>query len=180
MNSRSFQYVQISQIKLFFPLRVNHQYTKSRKLFHDSPMSNGIQKVWRCQRCSSFETLFFRTLLNHYNSVHKNEINFSVKFDVESCAFNFNKYNSYYKHVRAHHNSQLEINRRNNQYGKFYWTRARCVQWKCWINESEQNDDSYDRHTIDDDFQPESKESTESEYEEENTLPIPVSHYTSE
>ena len=48
------------------------------------------------------------------------------------------------------------------------------------FNESEESDDSYDSHTIVDDLQPESEESTESEYEEENTLPIPVSHYTSE
>ena len=48
------------------------------------------------------------------------------------------------------------------------------------FNESEESDDSYDSHTIADDLQPESEESTESEYEEENTLPIPVSHYTSE
>ena len=48
------------------------------------------------------------------------------------------------------------------------------------FNESEESDDSYDSHTVDDDLQPGSKESTESEYEEENTLPIPVSHYTSQ
>ena len=48
------------------------------------------------------------------------------------------------------------------------------------FNESEESDDSHDSHTIDDDLQPESEESTESEYEEENTLRIPVSHYTSE
>ena len=80
------------------------QYTKSQKLFHDSPMNNGIQMVWHCQRCSSFQNLFLWTLLNHYNSVHNNEINFSVKYDVESCALNFNKYNSDYKHVRVHYN----------------------------------------------------------------------------
>ena len=104
VNICAFQYVQIWQIQLFFPLRVNHQYTKSRKLFHDSPVSSGIQKVWRCQRCSSFQTLFLRTLLNHYNSAHKKEINFLVKCDVESCTLKFNKYNWYYEHVRVHHN----------------------------------------------------------------------------
>ena len=48
------------------------------------------------------------------------------------------------------------------------------------FNESEEGDDSYGSQTIDDDLQSESEESTESEYEEENSLPIPVSHYTSE
>lgn len=48
------------------------------------------------------------------------------------------------------------------------------------LNESEESDDSYDSHTIDDDLQRESRESTQSEIEVEITLPIPVSHYTSE
>ena len=47
------------------------------------------------------------------------------------------------------------------------------------FNKSEESDDSYFSHTIYDDLQPENEESTESEYEKENTLPIPVSHYTS-
>ena len=38
------------------------------------------------------------------------------------------------------------------------------------FNESQESDDSYDSHTIDDDLQPKSEKSTESEYEEENAL----------
>ena len=48
------------------------------------------------------------------------------------------------------------------------------------FKESEESDDSYGSRTMDDDIQPKSEESAESEYEEEDTLPIPVSHYTSE
>ena len=181
MNSCSFQYVQISRIRLFFPLRVNHQYSKSRKLFHDSPISSGIQKVWRCQRCSSFQILFLRTLLNHYNSVHKNDINFSVKGDVKSCARNFNKYNLYYKHVRAHHNDIHSLKSIEGITSMGNLEQEQVVfNGNVEFNESEESDDSHDSHTIDDDLQPESEESTESEYEEENTLRIPVSHYTSE
>ena len=51
-----------------------------------------------------FSNFILEDIAKPVYSVHKNEINFSVKYDVESCALNFNKYNSYYKHVRAHHN----------------------------------------------------------------------------
>ena len=167
---------------MFFPLRVNHQYTKSLKLFHDSLMSSGIQKFWHCQRCSSFQTLLLRALLNHYNSVHKNEINFSVKCDVESCALNFNKYNSYYKPVRAHHYDirSLKSIEGTASMGNLIEQEQIVFNGNVEFNESEESDDSYDSHTIDNDLQRGSKESAESEYEEENTLPIPVSHYTSE
>ena len=47
------------------------------------------------------------------------------------------------------------------------------------FNESEESDDLYFSHTIYDDLQSESEESTESEYKKKNTVPIPVSHYTS-
>ena len=177
MNSSSLQCVQISQITLFFPLCVNHQYTKNRKLFHDSPTSSGIQKAWR----SSFKTLFLRTLLKNYNSVHINEINFSVKCDLESCTLNFNKYNSYYKHVRAHHNDihSLKSIEGITSTGNRVEQEQVMFNGNVEFNESEESDHLIS-HTVDDDLQPESEESTESEYEEENTLPIPLSHYTSE
>ena len=151
-------------------------------MFLDSPVGSGIQKVSRCQRCSSFQTSFLRTLLNHYNSVHKNEINFSVKCDVESCVLNFNKYNSCYKHVRAHHNDihSLKSIEGITSTGNLIEQEQVVFNGNAEFNESEESDDSYDSHTIDDDVQRESGESTESEFEEENTLVIPVSHYISE
>ena len=111
-----------------------------------------------------------------------NEINFSVKCDLESCTLNFNKYNSYYKHVRAHHNDihSLKSIEGITSTGNLIEKEQVMFNGNVEFNESEESDDSYDSHTVDDDLQPEREESTESEYEEENTLPIPVSHYTSE
>ena len=145
-------------------------------------MSSGIQQVSRCQKCSSFQTLFLRTLLNHYNSLHKNEINFSVKCDVKSCALNFSTYNSYYKHVRAHHNDirSLKSIERITSPGNLIEPEQVVFSGNVEFKESEESDDSYGSRTMDDDIQPKSEESAESEYEEEDTLPIPVSHYTSE
>ena len=45
------------------------------------------------------------------------------------------------------------------------------------FSESGEGDDSYDSHIIDDDLQRRNEEFTE--YQEENTLPIQVSHYNS-
>ena len=129
-----------------------------------------------------FKNLFLRTLLNHYNSVYKNEINFSVKCDVESCALNFDKYNLYYKHVTANYNDirSLKSIEGITNAGNLIEQEQVVFNGNVQFNESEESDDTYDSHTIDDDLQPGSKESTESEYEEENTLPIPLSHYTSQ
>ena len=114
--------------------------------------------------------------------MHKNEINFSVKCDVGSCARNFDKYNSYYKHVRAHRNDihSLKSIEGITNTGNLIEEEQVAFNGNVQFNESEESDDSYDSHTVDDDLQPGSKESTESEYEEENILPIPVSHYTSQ
>ena len=62
-----------------------------------------MSELLHCQRCTSFTTVLLRTLLNHYNTTHKNEVNFFVVCDVKNCQLSFTKYNSYYKHVRAHH-----------------------------------------------------------------------------
>ena len=55
--------------QLFFPIRADladtvvlHQYTKNRKLFHDSPMSSGIQKVWRCQKMFFFSNFILEDI----------------------------------------------------------------------------------------------------------------------
>ena len=145
-------------------------------------MSSGIQKVWRCQRCSSFQGLFLRTLPNYYNSVHKNEINFSVKCDIESCTLNFNKYNSFNDDIHIHHN---DIHSLKSIEG-ITSTRNLSEQEKVVsngneeFNESKESDDSYDIHTIDYDLQRKSEEPTESEYKEEDALRILVSRHTSE
>lgn len=81
------------------------ELTKSLTLILDNPMSSDIKEVWRCQQFSSFQTAFLRTLLNHHKSAHKNEISFPVKYKIESCMFNFNKFKSYYKLVWAQRNS---------------------------------------------------------------------------
>ena len=93
-------------------------------------------------------------MLNHYNSVHKNEINFSLKCDVESCALNFNKYNSYYKHVRAHHNDihSLKSTEEITSMGNLIEQEQVVFSGNVEFNVSEESDDSYDSHTIDDDL----------------------------
>ena len=105
-----------------------------------------------------------------------------VKCDVESCALNFNKYNSCYENVRAHHNDihSLKSIEGITSTGNLIEKEQVMFNGNVEFNESEESDDSYDSDTVDDDLQPESEESTESEYKEEHTLPIPVSHYTSE
>ena len=93
-------------------------------------------------------------MLNHYNSVHKNEINFSLKCDVESSALNFNKYNSYYKHVRAHHNDihSLKSIEEITSMGNLIEQEQVVFNGNVEFNVSEESDDSYDSHTIDDDL----------------------------
>ena len=93
-------------------------------------------------------------MLNHYNSVHKNEINFSLKYDVESCALNFNKYNSYYKHVRAHHNDihSLKSIEEITSMGNLIEQEQVVFNGNVEFNVSDEGDDSYDSHTIDDDL----------------------------
>ena len=108
-------------------------------------MSSGIQKFWHCQRCSSFQTLLLKTLLNHYNSVHKNEINFSVICD-ESCALNFNKYNLYDKPVTTHHNDihSLKSIEGTTSMGNLIEQEQVVFNGNAEFNESEESDDSYD------------------------------------
>ena len=61
--------------------------------------------VFKCLRCSTFQSLELRDLLSHYHQVHSNEINLSVKCDVYGCPAAFQKYNSLYKHIRRHHDN---------------------------------------------------------------------------
>jgi len=58
--------------------------------------------VFKCLLCSSFQAVILRRLMNHYNVVCAGELNFNVKCNVSGCPLVFQRYNSYYRHVRNH------------------------------------------------------------------------------
>lgn len=64
--------------------------------------------VHKCTLCSRFQALILRELLNHYDTVHSNEVNFRVVCGVDCCPATFTLYNSLYKHVVKRHRRTYE------------------------------------------------------------------------
>ena len=64
--------------------------------------------VWNCSLCDVFVALALRVLMNHYYSVHSNEVNFFVRCGVDDCPATFRRYHSFYKHVRRNHRLEYE------------------------------------------------------------------------
>jgi hypothetical protein len=59
--------------------------------------------VWKCSLCAVFVAVTLRVLMNHYYTVHSNEVNFSIRCGVDDCPATFQRYHSFYKHVKKKH-----------------------------------------------------------------------------
>lgn len=66
-----------------------------------------VKMAWRCLYCVTFVALTLHVLLTHYNSAHRNDMNFHISCPIDNCHKEFNKANSYSKHVRVSHRSHL-------------------------------------------------------------------------
>ena len=65
--------------------------------------------LWKCSLCTVFVAVTLRILMNHYYTVHSNEVNFSVRCGVNDCPATFQRYHSFYKHVKRRHKNEYEV-----------------------------------------------------------------------
>ena len=84
--------------------------TEIRKIsFMESHISqNGQNTIWKCSLCAAFVAITLRVLMNHYYTVHSNEVNFSVRWGINECPATFKRYHSFYKHIRKKHHHEYE------------------------------------------------------------------------
>lgn len=68
----------------------------------------GSNQIWRCSLCPVFVALTLRVLMNHIYTVHSNKINFFVRCGVNNCPATFQRYHSFYKHVKKKHDKEYE------------------------------------------------------------------------
>ena len=84
--------------------------TENRKIsFMESQIfQNGQNTIWKCSLCAAFVAITLRVLMNHYYTVHSNEVNFSVRCGINECPATFKRYHSFYKHIRKKHHHEYE------------------------------------------------------------------------
>lgn len=73
-----------------------------------------LNTVWKCSLCSVFVALTLRVLMNHYYSVHSNDVNFFIRCGIDDCPATFRRYDSFYKHVRRNHRAEYEATNCHN------------------------------------------------------------------
>ena len=100
--------------------------TENRKIsFMESQIfQNGQNTIWKCSLCAAFVAITLRVLMNHYYTVHSNEVNFSVRCGINECPATFKRYHSFYKHIRKKHHHEYESKVKedvNYQTVKFYF-----------------------------------------------------------
>jgi len=62
--------------------------------------------AWKCPLCVVFTSLTLNLLLSHFNSQHSGDT-VTIRCRFDSCDKDYNKVNSFVKHVRDRHRKHL-------------------------------------------------------------------------
>ena len=66
--------------------------------------------VWPCSLCSVFTTLSLKTLVRHITLRHASQPNFKIRCGVNGCQEQYNKMDSFRKHLRRKHKEEMAGN----------------------------------------------------------------------
>ena len=65
--------------------------------------------AWVCGLCAGFASLLLAHMLSHIRQVHSDDDDFRITCGISGCDKSYNKFDSFYRHVKNHHHAFLEI-----------------------------------------------------------------------
>ena len=68
-----------------------------------------MARMWTCGLCVGFASLLLSQMLSHLRLVHSDDDNFRITCGILDCDKSYNKYDSFYRHVKSQHHAFLEI-----------------------------------------------------------------------
>lgn len=64
--------------------------------------------MWKCALCLVVLTLTLKAMIMHIRMTHASTSNFNVVCGIENCSKKYNKFDSFYRHIKRTHGHLYE------------------------------------------------------------------------